>query len=91
MTLVGIKELQTMDDASEASFVSSGVLVQNGGNQFRNVMYSFIETGQFPKEILPLLCQAGFMQLLNSHVFQSVQSVWFWLFYAWHTNLHQMH
>lgn len=78
MTPVGIKELQTMNDASEASLVSSGVLRQNDGNQFRNVMYSFMEIGQFPKEVLPLLCQAGFMQLLNSHLFETVQSVCFW-------------
>jgi len=78
MTPVGIKELQTMDDVSEASFVSYGVLRENGGNQFRNVMYSFMETGQFPKEVLPVLYQVGFMQLLNSHVFKTVQSVWFW-------------
>jgi hypothetical protein len=69
MPLVGIKELQTMNDVSEANFVSSGVLRQNGGNQFRNVMYSFMETGQFPKEVLPVLYKAGFMQLLKSHVF----------------------
>ena len=78
MPLVGIKELQTMNDVSEVGFVCSGVPRQNGGNQFRNVMYSFMEAGQLPKEVLPLLCQAGFMQLLKSHVFKTVQPVWFW-------------
>jgi hypothetical protein len=53
MYLVGIKELQTMNDVSEASFVSSGVLRQNGGNQIRNVMYSFVETvGNFRRKFL---------------------------------------
>jgi len=42
MYLVGIKELQTVNDVSEASFVTSGILRQNGGNQFRNAMYSFL-------------------------------------------------
>jgi hypothetical protein len=75
MYLVGIKELQTMNDVSEASFVSSGVLRQNGGNQFLNVMYNFVETGQFPKEVRTLRYQGGFMQLLKSHVFKTAVRV----------------
>jgi len=60
MYLVGIKELQTMNEVSEASFVSSVVLRQNGGNQLRNVMYSFVETvDNFRRKFLPYDIREG--------------------------------
>jgi len=49
-----------MDDVSEASFVSSGVPRQNGDNQFRNVMYSFMETvDNFRRKFVPYYVRQG--------------------------------
>lgn len=49
-----------MNDVSEDSFISSGVLRQNGGNQFRNVMYSFKETADnFRRKFVPYYVRQG--------------------------------